>query len=351
MSAFMVFFSYTQSMLYAMRHNPGAAKMWLISLALFGLAGLPGADDLNELIKLAARRGLGINFNPQKEVRKFIHEVVKGTVFERTGPDLMLHGVSRYSFGVGLMAEGWGVPRFDASVNGSLAKIVPGLADLARNMSTVSHNTSWKDVTADLARNSAGAGFGQIFALLKFLQAPPGTDEWKKWESVLPRAAKAVSKAVRYTVKGQETSMNGGKFVGFDAKDPDDRATIIAQALGFNPTKVTTKWEAVLSIADDIKFYQSRKLSLLAQLDDAVKNKESATIREIAHAIQLYNKEVKDANLIGLGLDSDTIRQSLMARARNRIQMEMDIPQMKKTLPFVQKEKELWDLPKPKRVQ
>lgn len=351
MSAFMVFFSYTQSMLYAMRHNPGAAKMWLISLALFGLAGLPGADDLNELIKLAARRGLGINFNPQKEVRKFIHEVVKGTVFERTGPDLMLHGVSRYSFGVGLMAEGWGVPRFDASVNGSLAKIVPGLADLARNMSTVSHDTSWKDVTADLARNSAGAGFGQMFALLKFLQAPPGTDEWKKWEGILPRAAKAVSKAVRYTVKGQETSMNGGKFVGFDAKDPDDRATIIAQALGFNPTKVTTKWEAVLSIADDIKFYQSRKLSLLAQLDDAVKNKESATIREITHAIQLYNKEVKDANLTGLGLDSDTIRQSLMARARNRVQMEMDIPQMKKTLPFVQKEKELWDLPKPRKVQ
>lgn len=352
MSAFMVFFGYMQSMLYAMRHNPGAAKMWLISLGLFGLAGLPGSDDLNELIKLAARRGLGINFNPQKEMRKFVHSITRGTIFDQVGPDLAMHGISRYSFGMGLMAEGWGVPRFDASVNGSMAKIVPGLAELARNLSTVSHQSTWKDVTADLAKNVAGAGFGQMFALLKFLQAPPGSDEWKKWEGILPRAAKAVSKAYRYASKGEETTSTGAKFVGFNVRDPDDRATIIAQALGFNPTKVTAKWEAVLSVSDDIKFYQSRRLSLLAQLDDAVRTKDVQGIKDINKAIVDYNKEMKTLNLVGLGLDGDIIRQSLQMRARNRIQMELDIPQMKKTLPFVQEQRKLWpDVPGPMKVK
>lgn len=351
-SAFMVFFGYIQSMLYAMRHNPGAAKMWLISLSLYGIAGLPGADDLNELIKLAARRGLGINFNPQKEMRKFVHAITRGTIFDQVGPDLAMHGISRYSFGMGLMAEGWGVPRFDASVNGSMAKIVPGLAELAKNLSTVSQQSTWKDVTADLAKNAAGAGFGQMFALLKFLQAPPGSDEWKKWESILPRAAKAVSKAYRYATKGEETTSNGAKFVGFNVRDPDDRATIIAQALGFNSTKVTSKWEAVLSVADDIKFYQSRRLSLLAQLDDAVRTKDVQGIKDINKAIVEYNKEMKTLNLVGLGLDGDIIRQSLQMRARNRIQMELDIPQMKKTLPFVQEQRKLWpDVPGPMKVR
>lgn len=352
LSAFMVFFNYTQSMLYAMRYNPGAAKIWLTTLALYGVSGLPGADDLNELIKLAARRGFGINFNPQKEMRKFVRDITRGTAFDQVGPDLAMHGISRYGFGWGLLPEGWGVPRFDASANGSMSKVVPGLAELAQSLSTTTAQDSWKDVTAGMAKNAAGAGFGQMFAWLKFMQAPPGSDQWKLWESIMPRAAKGVSKAWRFTSKGQETTTTGAKFVGFDVRDPDDRATIITQALGLNPQKLTSKWEAVLSLADDIKFYQSRRLSLLAQMDDAVQSKDQKVIQSVVEGIKNYNQEMLKLDLGAMGLDGDTIRQSLTMKARNRQSMELDIPQMRKTIPMVQKNLDLFPaVPSPMRVK
>ncbi len=118
-STLQIFFSYTQGMLLPPRQFPGAKRMWFGLLAMYGLAGLPGSEDLDRLIRLLSRKFMGKDFSPQLEARKIIREMTRGTVFDQVGPDLALHGISKYSMvGIGLLPEGFGIPRFDASANG-----------------------------------------------------------------------------------------------------------------------------------------------------------------------------------------------------------------------------------------
>lgn len=345
MSTLMVFFGYIQSMLYAFGNNPGMLYMIGVYAALYGLMGLPGADDLEELVK-AALRMAGIDFNPEKEAREFIRNLTKGTFLDQVGPDLLLHGVSRFSFGLGLIQEGYGLPQFDASANGSLGNIVPGLAEMARGAGNMS---SWKEVTGDIVRDTAGAGFGQLFPLLQFLGSDPLSGDMKKWERVMPRFAKGVSKAYRYYSEERERTNQGGTLVKFDPRDPEDLATIVTQALGATPTKVSTKWDMLRMSQDQTKWYQGRKLSLLSQLDEAVRVDDSDGVKEVIARIKAFNKDLTNHGAGAMGITSDSVRSSLQTRARNRALQGADLPTQRTQIPVHRGIQELF--PTTKRVK
>lgn len=333
-SSFLVFFQYTQAMIYAFGNNPGRVKMFLVYASLFGLLGLPGADDLDEVLNAIAKRIFGKEFSLEDEARKFVRELTRGTIFDEVGPDLLIHGLSRYSFGPGLLQEGYGIPQFDASANGSLGQVVPGLAQAA---SAFGNRRDWKELTAEVARDTAGAGFGQMFSLLQFLSSDPFTMDQKKWEAIMPRSVRAMSKASRYYLEERERTKQGGTLVEFDPKDPDDLATIAMQAFGFSPTKINQKWDAIGKVNDTYQYFQGRKMSIMSQYNEAFMWKDKETIASIRGRILEFNREVRERGLTGMSITSEGLKQSLTGRTRARVMQDQGMPAQKNQIQIQRK--------------
>lgn len=338
-SMFLVYFGYMQGMLYAFGNNPGAARMFLVSAFLFGMMGLPGAEDLDEVLKAIARKMFGADFSLEDEARKLVREITRGTVFDQTGPDLFMHGISKFSFGLGLLQEGYGIPQFDASANGSMGRIIPGLADTAR---AVGNDSTWQEVTANMAKDASGAGFGQLFPMLQFLGSDPFTTDLKKWEKAMPRFGKGLSKAYRYYTEEQERALNGATIARFNPRDPDDLATIAAQAFGFSPTRVTDRYKFEGEMFDKQQWYKSRRLALMAQVDEAVRVKDKELVAKQIARVRRYNQDVARNGLPTLGITSDQLSQSLKGRATSRARREAELPPQNMFIPLQRKVQDLY---------
>src|SRR5690606_18207275 len=250
-----------------------------------------------------------------------------------------LHGISRYGFGLGLLQDGFGAPQFDASANGSLGKIVPGLAEAARG---IGNGSTWQDISAALMRDTAGAGFGQLFPLLQFLGSDPFTWDMKKWEKVLPRAAKGISKAYRFYTDEKETTPQGATFMTFDPTDPSDLATIIAQGFGFTPTKLSEKWDMVRAVSDEGKWLQARKQGLMAQLDWAGQKQDKQATAEVLQRIMEFNKEMISKEYLPMTISRKTISQSLKSRGRARARQEVGLPRTNQEIGVQQRIQDLY---------
>ncbi len=310
---FLIFFKYTQGMLYAFGNNGAMLQMMLIFAFLYGLNGLPGAEDaaaIVDMLDAIGRKFFGKDFRLRFKAREFFTQATAGTPFEKVGPDLALHGVSRYGFGMSFLPSPF-APQFDASSNGSMGRIIPGFAEFMHGQAT---GKKWPDVFAEAAQKASGAGYGTFFALMNFLSEGPSADS-KKWESVIPRFAKAEAKAWRYGVSEQaETTRSGAKLPStrFFAGDPDDVATVLAQAVGFQPRKVSQTWEALRAVHEEEEIYKGRRTAIYVQLDKAIQEKNQAALDEVKAAIDKYNADVK-------GFDpSYQIGREIMASLRQR---------------------------------
>lgn len=334
----LIFFQYTTSMLHHIRFNPGGNVTLVILLVLFGAMGMPFAEDLNALIKFLSRKLLGKDFNPEKEARKFVRDLTRGTVFDETGPDLMLHGIARYSFGLGLLEDGYGVPRFDASANGSMGKIIPGAKELFTGWA---NSDSGEKVVSEVTGEFAGAAYGTIFSAMQFLSnGELNSRDLKNWEKVMPRAAKAVSKSYRFAVEERERTKTGATFVTFDMRNPDDIATVLAQAAGFSPTKLTTKWDGARGINETLKFYDLQRRALMLQMDQAIQY--GYDVDPVLNAIERYNDKVFAMDAPSLALTAAQVKASLANRNRTRSLQEQDLPSIKYQRPVAEELQDLY---------
>ena len=333
-SDLLVFFGYIQSALYAVRHNPGRIKTLLTMFALYGMMGLPFAGDLDKLIEALARRLFGKDWSPQQEARELIVLLSKNTAFEKTGADLFLHGISRFGFGPGLLPEGWGAPRFDASANGSMGNIIPVVPDMVKGWG---HYGKWKEMVGDAAQKGAGAGYGYFFSLLQFLAADPHTANWKKWEAIMPRALKAASKGTRYATAGEEKSRSGAVIAQFDPRDPDDLATIVTQFLGFTPQKLAVHYEALQQKKESEMFYKGWRMALYTQLNEAIQGGTKEVIDDVLSGILKYNAEVQRQGIASMQINTRQAISSLKGRARSRVLEEQGLPVTKGAVPLYQR--------------
>jgi len=336
----LVFMQYVQMMLFAMRNNPGAVQHILMLAAMAGLMGLPGADDLDKIVEAVSRR-LGWNWSPKNAAREFVQQVTEGTPFSKVGPDVLLHGISRYGFGLGLLPEGSGAPRFDVSGNMSMGKLIPGIPDMAKNWGTYQ---DWNKGLGEATTQASGAGFGVMFNMLQFLANDIGSSEWRKWEKVLPRALKAQSKAVRLAAEGQETDKSGAWFASFDAsrtapwpqgdwRDPDDVATLVTLFLGANPVKLSAKWEAQSEIVETTMYYKGRKKILYEQMVKAITEKNEAAVADTVKDIERFNAGVRKDGFPSMGINTRQLRSSLNNRQRARALKEEGLPAVRGEMP------------------
>lgn len=311
-----LFQSYLQNTLYFATRTPGRGRYFMLLLLSAGLAGLPGAEDLLDIFdKVSTKMKTKLGWKNPKvdsrlEIRKFVNEL-------GVNPDLAMHGLGR-EYGLGplhaLELAGIPVPNMDVSGSLSMGRVVPGLEGLMK---------PGQDIVGETAKDALGAAVAIPIGLLEAAN-DPNPDTWKKWEKVMPSAMKSMSRAIRWGIRGEETTYSGARIAEFDVTDPQDFAEIVAQGLGFRNSQLAEEQEKDFMQRDLERFYATRKSMLFAAMDYARRSGDREALADARKRITEYNQTVPFASMKIRGSE---IRQSAIDRAKRRGKQEAGLPE------------------------
>lgn len=341
-----VFKMFTQSTLFFLWNNPGArGRALLTMMALYGVMGLPGADDIDDLIEGLAYKIFGKDFSPKQELRKLIVDLAKGVV----PPDLVLHGMARRGFGIPALLDyagntvGRGDPDLSAfrfkygrtptqeDVDRGIAKSVPDKAarypifdrSRAGGMGTIlpfspgdmmKPTKDQSRMLSDQIQNVSGAAFGAIFNIMKAVtDGKLDADDPKRWERAVPRALGNLSKSYRAMTEGRERNRSGSTVLPYDMTDPEQVFEAIGMGMGYNNLRTSAHWDRVIAEKDAITFWDMKRQKLLM---DFYKSKDDPKLREaVTDNIAKFNRELPEA-VRPKAITGDTIRRSVTSRER-----------------------------------
>lgn len=301
----LMFFNFTQNMLWFMKNSPGGGRFLLMMLVMGGLMGLPGADDAADSARVIARTLFGKDFDIETEVRQLVLGLLGDD--PAVNPDIFLHGLSRAGFGM----------QFDMSGSLGLGSIIPGLNELNTG---ILNAEGFSSTFAKTGQGVAGAGLAIPINLLQAMSdSTLPIDDFKRWERAMPRAIKNLSKAVRFAVEGRERfrSAGAGTVVDFDINDSGSIAELIGQAAGLQPTRLSRRWDRESAQREVLAYWDTRRKTLLMQFNHArdVSGGGRAQLEPIYKAIRQFNREVPS----GLKrITRDTLLSSAKEAARRR---------------------------------
>jgi len=329
------FWMFTQNMMWAVFNSPGNKRMLLMMLLAGGLMGLPGADDLVQFAKFAARNLFGAEFDLEKELRDFIV-----SEFDPDGPtaDLLLHGTGRFGFGLPALGDMTGIPipSFDMSAAVGMGQVIPGVAALGPAGRDFEQRFS--DATTDVA----GASLGVAINMLRFMsdtQLP--IDDAKRYERALPRSLRQAVRAGRFLSEGRERSRSGATVLDFDVTDPEQLMEVILSGAGFQPTRLAMRWDRIIAQRDAAEFWDGRRRALLAQWDYAVQSGDKEARSDVREAILRYNRTLPYKSL---AITGEVIKRSQDSRKRTRERFEAGLPPTNTLVPVARDVQRLYPL-------
>lgn len=310
--AFLVFKMYQLHMLHLFFRDKARLRMWLMFGMMAGAMGLPFGEDLADLIDWTFSHG-----NEKFDSRAWISEHMKNMHLK---PDLIMHGISRQTFGLAALMSYIGVPfpKFDFSGSIGMGRVIPGMEMLQPSAQ------NWNERLGQMTTQALGAGFAIPLAMAQTIanwDMQPNT--WKKIEQMLPDALRNVSKAIRYGTDGGFTDAKGAKKVRLSWQDNEQRMEIIGQALGFNPTEIARKQEQDRILRAHTKFYTLRQQKLLQDFGYARVNGDREAIADVRRAIKEYNQEVPDSRL---RISGTMLAKSVHSRLRAVMKTERGLP-------------------------
>jgi len=315
----------------------------MIMLATAGLMGLPGAEDLKDVIRAASQWWFGTDFDVEMEARRYIATLINPWLREQQTPellkslglppdfnlqvsaDLFLHGLSQETFGLANAAEALGVPyvpKVDLSGSLSMGRLAP------IDMTVFRPGLDWNARVAKTVERLAGAALGPSVGMLNGLFDPklPG-DDFKVWEKAMPRIMKSFLKAGRLSNEGMERTRTGSPVLEFDPMDPMHNAELWGMALGFQPTRLSRAWDKEIAKREVVQYWDTRKGMILDQVWHAkhVMN-DKLGAADMQKAIDRYNKAVpwKEKKIT-----KETVARSMRARLANRKKTLEGKPQSK----------------------
>jgi len=305
--ALLIFLSFIQNTLVFAASDPGAKRWWMLQLMMGGLLGLPFAEDILDLLS-AVWNSVNRLFGTQKSYKDFEIELRReliATVGEMgLNPDIMLHGLSKDSLGIGNLPlmENFPLPRVDLSGSMGMGNLLP----LTEDLKALAAGQELNEFLVKGAENVGGAATAPFMSIARAL-ASNDPNEWRRWEKALPTAMRSASQAVRYSVDGKEATQRGDVIAEFDIHDPRDRAELILKAMGFQPKDLTKGWELEIAQRELVGFYKVRKSSLLRDLNYARIVGDREGIADAVKAIKKYNKNVPFPEM---GISGKEARQS-----------------------------------------
>lgn len=319
------FFNFLQNTLFFARYDPGAARYLLILAGTAGLMGLPGMEDLFDISdwayrQLAKRGYVGGSGSLEKEIREFLVEL-------GANPDLILHGISSKSYGLTQVGDAIGlpIPSVDFSQRVGVGRVVPGVEAL-----TSIDTGTFEEVFGKVTEDVAGAAYSIPITMIKAL-TDNHPDVFKRYSRTLPRAFRNVHSAwTMYAEEGVENRA-GANILPLDPKDPDDMAEIIAKALGFNPTRVSKRWDAQRLQQEIAMFWTTRKTMLMMQWDYARRQGDREATADVMKGVRQYNKDVPWPSM---RIGAKNLRSSLIGRMRRRMLDERGLLHQRSLIPM-----------------
>jgi len=319
-SVFFTFFSFAQNMLFFSRYGHGRGRYLLLLLAMAGVMGLPGAEDLEALTRFLGRNLFNTYYSPKEEIRAFMIEMFGE---DSQLAETALYGAGRTGFGLAAAGAALGMPVPEINMSGAigLGRIIPGATALGPATG------DFNDRVANSAKDIGGASFAILFGLGKFLSAGDQyqLNDLKRWEMAMPRALRDMSQAVRFAEEGRERSASGSTVLDFDIEDPEQLAEVIARAGGFQVTRLSRRWDRIIAQADAQSYWTGRRTALMGVYDEARWRGTEETRKEIIDRIVAFNREAPK----GLAITRQALQQSLARRDLARAKQEAGVPQSK----------------------
>lgn len=351
----LIFKQYIQSMLAMLGHNRDMwGRFFITTAVLGGLQGLPGMDDLQGLLELVvallqkiAPGLLGRDFNIEREVRRLIMDN------SSLPPDLLLHGLSQQGFGIpwamdalgGLMTgtpgrsigqapivepgrrvgvgENVPMPVFNFSRSYGAGPISP--VDFGQ-VAQLFQGGDTSKIIAEQTQRASGAAFSMAFNMLLFLgDKNYDIGDLKRWERIMPRAARGISQSFRAFTEGRDRTKGGPAggttVINYDVRDTEQMAEVLGMAAGFQPLRKTAKWDLVVAQQESERYFTSRRNILMGQMWEAVKGGRKEEIDSVSQAIANYNRDLPDWMRKQM-IKGDSISKSIQTRQRALNQRE-----------------------------
>lgn len=342
----LIFQRYLQSVLFLLAQNPKDVlpRYLLVAAAIGGMSGIPGYEDVRELIKAFAARWFGKHFNLDHEIKKYVLHILGGKV----DPDLVLHGFARKGFGVpalldlvGSYATGTPGRGLDSAVFHS-RNIPAPLFDRTRAL-TSGHILPFelgklfypqKDMNSAIAeqtQKATGALWSVGFNMYKMIMdSKLNWSDPKRWERAIPREAASIVSTARMAFEGRERARApadaASTAVKFDWTDTEHAMELVGNAMGYRPLRLAQHWDYVSAKKETEGFHDFMKERMLGQLFEAVRGRNQEEVKSVNEEIQKYNKSLRDNGLPGRQITKDTVVQSMQKRTKELLSRELDIP-------------------------
>ena len=293
---FFVFMQYLQNILFFVAREPGKGRYLMMMFLAAGLQGLPGAEDLMDLVDAMGRqwkRWAGYP-DPRTDVR----EDLRQTIMELgTSPELIMHGLSAQSFGLGLPQVndmlGTSIPSLSFEASISAGRVIPG----------------WQHLMSPTSMSGTGAAAGAKDILGAAITIPINMMRWSKdtdpdeiraFERMAPSILKGAARAYRVASGADEEGIStlrgpgGKKVVDFDMNNYEHIAELIGMSLGFNPTRVQFAQEKNFSEREVLQYYGELRQRLQVDYNFAQDQRryqgDDSGIKPATQAIKEFNK-------------------------------------------------------------
>jgi len=322
-----------------------AVRSMLILGFLGGLSAFPGMEDLRGILKAIGWRLFGREFDLEKEARKLILDMT-GNDNVGDKADLILHGVSKYGYGIpqamdmlgGTVGVDIRMPTFDRSRAISAGTLLPVDFGALFGPPTRAQDA----IIAEQAQKASGALFGTAFNMYKALTAQTSSmDDFKRWEKAMPRGVASVSKAFRMGSEGRDRNSKGATIVKYDVRDSQQLMELIGMSMGYTPAVQTQYWDRTMAGVEAVRLWDIQRTGLMKQMGNAVLGKDQKEITRVKDAIQRFNSTLP-REAAGKAITGDVLRQSIGTQAQSRAAQEAEVSVKKSDIPILHEVQRLY---------
>lgn len=252
-------------------------KAFGIALAILimaaGLQGLPGADDLDDVIDTAGN-WMGYATNTKRWKRELLESVL--------GKDMAafaLHGVSTIP----------GMP-IDVQARLGLGNLIPGTGLM---------NPTKKDKAREIAEVFGVAG-GMAMSTMDTAEALALGDVRRAGLSILPGAVRNLMQAGEMASTGEYRDQRGRKVQDVTTGD------VVAKAIGFQPAEIAAGNRRMREVQADIDIVKAKQEEINGKYARAIVDNDQAELTDVRAEIADWNKKNPD---LPIRLNMSAIRQ------------------------------------------
>lgn len=234
-----------------------------VLVVLAGAQGLPGADDLDDLIDTIAQ-AFGGRGNSKEWKREKLASAFGDDAFGKAASNFLLHGVSAF------------LP-LDVSGRLSVGNIIP-----ATGMLKKSDKSFQDDVLEVIGPVGSFVGKGAEFAKSVVGGSNPGS---AYMQTVAPKAIADVYKAIDMLQTGAYRDYKGRKIIDTDETDA------FFKAIGFQPSSVAEVRRAERMVQQDVSLFRNTKTDITEKWARGVFERDAEKVAKAKAEIAEWNED------------------------------------------------------------